>query len=57
MTAQSNPRKLYRNGNSTVVSIPDRILAEMDIEAGDRIVITADGSSAEFEPVTWEVSN
>jgi antitoxin component of MazEF toxin-antitoxin module len=57
MTAQSNPRKLYRNGNSTVVSIPDDILREMDIEAGDRIVITAESDSAEFEPVTWEVSN
>jgi antitoxin component of MazEF toxin-antitoxin module len=56
MTAQSNPRKLYRSGNSIVVSLPKNVLDEMSITAGDRIVITADGSSAEFEPVEWEVS-
>ena len=36
----SNLRKLFKQGNSTVISIPDYLLQEMGIEAGDFVRIT-----------------
>lgn len=35
----SNLRKLFKSGNSTVLSIPDYLLKEMGIKAGDFVTI------------------
>jgi antitoxin component of MazEF toxin-antitoxin module len=53
MVEQSNPRKLYRSGGAIVVSLPDSIRQELDVERGDRVVLTAENGSGTIEPVEW----
>ncbi|MGC9400634.1 MAG: AbrB/MazE/SpoVT family DNA-binding domain-containing protein [Anaerolineae bacterium] len=35
-------RKLFRSGNSTVVSLPGEVLEVLDLDAGDEVSVTAD---------------
>lgn len=55
MTVQSNPRKLYQSGNAIVVSLPQTVLSEADMEQGDRVVLTAEEGEITAEAVQWQV--
>jgi len=53
MTVQSNPRKLYQSGNGTVVSLPQDVLAEVGLEQGDQVILTAGEGEVVVEEVEY----
>jgi len=57
MAEQSNPRKLYQSGNGTVVSLPKDVMAEVDLEQGDQVILTAGEGEVVMEEVEYKVTN
>jgi len=47
-------RKVFRTGNSLVVSLPQEVLRELDLEEGSRVAVSVDGQKREIilRPVT-----
>lgn len=39
MSGQTNPRKVYNSGNSTVISLPKEFRREAGIDVGDKYVL------------------
>lgn len=52
-------RKLFRSGNSTVVSLPGEVLEVLNLDAGDEVLITADpeGGRIVITPVQRSLAN
>jgi antitoxin component of MazEF toxin-antitoxin module len=47
-------RPLYRSGNSTVVTIPPRVLEASGLAEGDGVAVTVDGSTIVLRPTGGE---
>lgn len=56
MTVTSNPRKIVQNGSSLAINVPPKVLEEMGLEKGDRVVIEADSDQAVVEQVEWRTA-
>jgi antitoxin component of MazEF toxin-antitoxin module len=57
MTAQTNPRKLFQSGGSTVVSFPEEFLDERGLEQGDRVRFRVDDDQIIMEEIEFTVSS
>jgi len=55
MVTQSNPRSVYANGGTAVVSIPQDIRDEYDIDLEDDMVWTLEEGTLRLEHVSYTV--
>jgi len=51
MVEQSNPRKIVSNGSSLAVNVPPRLLEDVGLDKGDRVVLESDGDTISMEAV------
>jgi hypothetical protein len=58
MTADhSTPRKIGKDGNSLKVTLDRELLAELDLERGDRLVQSVEDGRLVMQKAEWTVSD
>jgi len=58
MTADySTPRKIGKDGNSLKVTLDRELLAELDLERGDRLVQSIEDGQLVMQKAEWTVSD
>jgi antitoxin component of MazEF toxin-antitoxin module len=58
MTADhSTPRKIGKDGNSLKVTLDRELLAELDLERGDRLVQSIEDGRLVMQQAEWQVSD
>jgi len=55
--ATSTPRKIGKDGNSLKVTLDRELLAELDLERGDRLVQSVEDGRLVMQKAEWTVSD